>query len=66
MEKYGIRMLKRTKPILSDLGTYLTKVPSIQHRPKATSSILYLEGNAGEENNGYIVFICKFQGSPRK
>jgi hypothetical protein len=26
MEKYGIRMLKRTKPILSDLGTYLTKV----------------------------------------
>lgn len=25
MEKYGIRMLKRTKPILSDLGTYLTK-----------------------------------------
>ncbi len=42
-------MLKRTKPILSDLGTYLTKVPSTQHRPKATSSILYHEGNTGEE-----------------
>merc|ERR1712241_1644968 len=25
MEKFGITMLKRTKPILSDLGTYLTK-----------------------------------------
>jgi len=25
MEKYGIRMLKQTKPILNDLGTYLTK-----------------------------------------
>ena len=26
MEKFGISMLKQTKPILSDLGTYLTKV----------------------------------------
>ena len=26
MEKFGISMLKKTKPILSDLGTYLTKV----------------------------------------
>ena len=26
MEKFGITMLKKTKPILSDLGTYLTKV----------------------------------------
>eukprot|EP00095_Tigriopus_kingsejongensis_P008324 maker-scaffold1724_size29877-snap-gene-0.8 protein:Tk08324 transcript:maker-scaffold1724_size29877-snap-gene-0.8-mRNA-1 annotation:"prkca-binding protein" len=25
MEKYGIKMLKATKPILQDLGTYLTK-----------------------------------------
>jgi len=25
MEKFGISMLKKTKPILSDLGTYLTK-----------------------------------------
>merc|ERR1711972_220043 len=25
MEKFGISMLKQTKPILSDLGTYLTK-----------------------------------------
>eukprot|EP00092_Neocalanus_flemingeri_P010172 GFUD01010962.1.p1 GENE.GFUD01010962.1~~GFUD01010962.1.p1 ORF type:complete len:453 (+),score=147.71 GFUD01010962.1:164-1360(+) len=25
MEKFGIRMLKKTKPILNDLGTYLTK-----------------------------------------
>jgi len=25
MEKFGITMLKKTKPILSDLGTYLTK-----------------------------------------
>jgi len=25
MEKFGIKMLKETKPILSDLGTYLTK-----------------------------------------
>ena len=25
MEKFGIQMLKQTKPILSDLGTYLTK-----------------------------------------
>merc|ERR1719356_886458 len=25
MEKFGIQMLKKTKPILSDLGTYLTK-----------------------------------------
>ena len=29
MEKFGISMLKQTKPILSDLGTYLTKVTSI-------------------------------------
>ena len=26
MEKYGIQMLKKTKPILKDLGTYLSKV----------------------------------------
>ena len=26
MEKFGINMLKKTKPILKDLGTYLTKV----------------------------------------
>ena len=26
MEKFGIRTLRQTKPILSDLGTYLTKV----------------------------------------
>ena len=26
MEKFGISMLRKTKPILSDLGTYLTKV----------------------------------------
>ena len=26
MEKFGISMLKKTKPILTDLGTYLTKV----------------------------------------
>ena len=26
MEKYGIKMLKKTKPMLNDLGTYLTKV----------------------------------------
>ena len=26
MEKFGIAMLRKTKPILSDLGTYLTKV----------------------------------------
>jgi hypothetical protein len=33
MEKYGIRMLKRTKPILSDLGTYLTKVRNTLQNP---------------------------------
>ena len=25
MEKFGIRTLRQTKPILTDLGTYLTK-----------------------------------------
>ena len=30
MEKFGIQMLKRTKPILSDLGTYLSKVNYFQ------------------------------------
>ena len=30
MEKFGISMLKKTKPILSDLGTYLTKVSDSQ------------------------------------
>ncbi len=35
-------------------------------KKKTTSSILYHEGNTGVENNGYIVFIWKFQGSPGK
>ena len=31
MEKFGIKMLKETKPILSDLGTYLTKVSIVSY-----------------------------------
>ena len=33
MEKFGISMLKQTKPILSDLGTYLTKVDRFPNKP---------------------------------
>ena len=42
MEKYGIRMLKRTKPILSDLGTYLTKVFHYKIKFSILYSIFYL------------------------
>ena len=57
MEKYGIRMLKRTKPILSDLGTYLTKVFHYKIKFSILYSIFYLIKRILKKKNLLNFFI---------